>query len=54
MLFSQKGGLRAPFVSPPRGRALPRTPSYEAGLRPPRTPRKGTLRPAWDDFKKDS
>ncbi len=38
-----KGGLRAPFVSPPRGRALPRTPSYEAGLRPPRTPRKGML-----------
>ena len=36
-----KGGLR--FVSPPRGRALPRTPSYEAGLRPPRTPRKGML-----------
>ena len=24
---------------PPRGRALPRAPSYEAGLRPPRTPR---------------
>ena len=30
-----------PLLYPPRGRALPRTPSYEAGLRPPRTPVSG-------------
>src|SRR5699024_873026 len=39
-LSLQRGAAR-PLCIPPRGRALPRTPSYEAGLRPPRTPRKG-------------
>ena len=34
-----KGGV--PPLHPLRGRALPRTPSYEAGLRPPRTPASG-------------
>ena len=59
--YSFKGGLRAPFVSPRKGKVSPAgsvgaersppescaplQPLYEAGLRPPRTPRKGVLGP---------
>ena len=39
-----KGGYAPPLYPPARGR-VPLQPLYEAGLRPPRTPRKGVLGP---------